>query len=87
LGTYDADIDSLLIFSQYLTCLVTKNLASQKKAEAYQVVVDQGEVRAGDNQGLRLQGLGLGVLEWERSFGGCFSQEAPVVPPSPSPPR
>jgi len=66
--------------------LVTKNLAFQKKAEAYQVVVDEGEVRASDNQGLQLQGLGLGVPEWERSFGGCFSQEAPVAPPPPPQP-
>ena len=81
--TYDADIDSLLIFSQYLTCLVTKNLASQKKAEAYQVVVDKGEVRAGDNQGLRLQGLGLGVPE----YGSGASGDASVRRPPPSPRR
>ena len=50
------------------------------------MVVDEGEVRASDNQGLQLQGLGLGVPEWERSFGGCFSQEAPVAPPPPPQP-
>jgi len=54
-----------------------KNLASQKKAEAYQVVVDEGEIRAGDNQGLRLQGLGLGVPEYGSGASGDASVRRP----------
>jgi len=78
LCTYDADIDSLLIFSQYLTWLVTKNHASQKKAKAYQVVVNEGEVRAGDNQGLQLQSW-----DWECRSGSGASGDASVRrPPS-----
>ena len=41
------------------------------------MVVDEGEVRAGDNQGLRLQGLGLGVPEYGSGASGDASVRRP----------
>jgi len=39
-----------LFFLHILSCLVIKkNFASQKKVDAHQVMVDEGEVRASDN--------------------------------------
>ena len=41
------------------------------------MVVDEGEIRAGDNQGLRLQGLGLGVPEYGSGASGDASVRRP----------
>jgi len=41
---------SIYFFLNILSCLVIKkNFASQKKVDAHQVMVDEGEVRASDN--------------------------------------